>query len=382
MLATLLAIECLDEIVFGAREAAWPLIRGQLHLTYGQIGLALSVPNVVASVVEPALGVLGDVWKRRVVILSGGLAFAGALLLFALSHSFLILLLASCLLYPASGAFVSLSQATLMDLEPERHEQNMTHWTFSGSVGAVAGPLLLAGAIALGGSWRTPFIALAALTLLLVLASGSAPSVAHGTDEGGADLRSGVIAAAQALRRPQVLRWIVLLQSSDLMLDVMLGFVALYFVDVGRVAPARAGLAVAVWTVAGLCGGLVMIPLLERYSSTKYLRVSVLIELALYPAFLLVPNFEVKLALLGLVGIVNSGWYPVLQGRLYSAMPGQSGTVMAVGNVGGLAGSLVPLVLGLVAQHAGLTSAMWCIMIAPIALMAGVPLERENAGEA
>jgi hypothetical protein len=31
--ATLLAIELLDELVFGAREAAWPLIRDELSLS-------------------------------------------------------------------------------------------------------------------------------------------------------------------------------------------------------------------------------------------------------------------------------------------------------------------------------------------------------------
>ncbi len=39
-------------------------------------------------------------------------------------------------------------------------------------------------------------------------------------------------AALSALRRGEVLRWLVLLQFSDLMLDVLLGFLALYFVDV------------------------------------------------------------------------------------------------------------------------------------------------------
>jgi FSR family fosmidomycin resistance protein-like MFS transporter len=46
---TLLAIEFLDEFVFGAREAAWPLIRDDLGLTYAQIGLLLTIPAVIAS---------------------------------------------------------------------------------------------------------------------------------------------------------------------------------------------------------------------------------------------------------------------------------------------------------------------------------------------
>src|SRR5258708_33176512 len=91
---TLLAIEFLDEFVFGSREAAWPLIRDDLHLTYFQVGVLLSVPEVVAAVIEPVLGILGDVWRRRVIILGGGIGFALACLLVAASQSFIPLMLA------------------------------------------------------------------------------------------------------------------------------------------------------------------------------------------------------------------------------------------------------------------------------------------------
>ncbi len=138
---TLLAIEFLDEFIFGAREAAWPLIRTDLGLSYVQIGLLLGLPGVVSSLVEPFLGILGDVWKRNVLILGGGTLFALALLLTALSQGFPVLLTSFILFYPASGAFVSLSQATLMDTDTARHEQNMARWTLAGSLGVVAGSL-------------------------------------------------------------------------------------------------------------------------------------------------------------------------------------------------------------------------------------------------
>jgi MFS transporter, FSR family, fosmidomycin resistance protein len=382
LVAVLLAIEILDELVFGAREAAWPLIRGDLHLSYSQIGLALSLPGITANLVEPVLGILGDTTKRRMLIRGGGLVFAGALLLFALSHSLLVLVLASCLLYPASGAFVSLSQATLMDLEPARHEQNMTRWTFAGSVGAVTGPLLLGAVILFGGGWREAFAAVSFLTIVLVILAWRLPLHAQHAGDGNAGFRAGLLTAGWALRRREVIRWILLLQSSDLMLDVMLGYLALYFVDVVHTAPADAGLAVAVWTASGLVGGFGMIPLLERIPGQEYVRISVLVELVLFPAFLLVPGFTAKLALLALIGGVNAGWYSVLQGRLYTSMHGLSGTVMTVGNVTGFAGSLVPLALGLVAQQEGLQVTMWCLLLAPVALLIGMPRTKENAGEA
>ena len=42
---TLLAVEFLDELIFGVREAAWPLIRTELGLNYVQIGLLLGLPT-------------------------------------------------------------------------------------------------------------------------------------------------------------------------------------------------------------------------------------------------------------------------------------------------------------------------------------------------
>src|ERR1700687_4099928 len=85
---TLLAIEFLDELGFGAREAAWPLIRSDLGLSYAQIGLLLGVPNLIAAIIEPVLGILGDVWKRWLLIVGGGVLFTLALVLFGLAPSF------------------------------------------------------------------------------------------------------------------------------------------------------------------------------------------------------------------------------------------------------------------------------------------------------
>lgn len=376
---TLLLIEFLDEFVYGAREAAWPLIRDDLGLSYAQIGLLLGVPNVVGNLVEPFLAVLGDVWRRRAIVLGGGIVFSVALGLTALSHSFAPLLLSFMLFYPASGAFVSLSQATLMDLESARHEQNMARWTFAGSVGVVLGPVVL-GAIALvGWGWRGLFAGFAALTgALLIVARRMPIRNGRGEPDGGQKLEiaavaEGLMAALRALRRGEVLRWLVLLEFSDLMLDVLLGFLALYMVDIARVTPAQAGAAVAVWTGLGLLGDFLLIPLLERVRGLNYLRLSVVAELILYPTFLLVPAPWAKFAVLGLLGLFNSGWYAILQAGLYSAMPGQSGTALAVKNVSGLAGGLIPLALGLVAQRFGLPAAMWLLLLGPLALWVGLP---------
>jgi MFS transporter, FSR family, fosmidomycin resistance protein len=375
----LLLIEFLDEFVFGAREAAWPLIRNDLGLSYAQVGLLLGLPSIVSSFVEPFLGILGDVWKRRVLILGGGVVFMLALLLASASQNYLVLLISFIFLYPASGAFVSLSQATLMDLEPARHEQNMARWTFAGSVGVVAGPLALGGAVALGWNWRGLFVFFAGLTFILVVTIWRFPFADNKNHEDNLGFREGVVNAVRALRRGEVLRWLTLLQFSDLMLDILLGFLALYFVDVVGTSAAQAGVAVAVWTGLGLLGDLLLIPLLERMPGLRYLRVSAILEMILFPAFLLLPYFGAKLVILALLGFFNAGWYSILQARLYSAMPGQSGTVMAVGNIYGLLGGVMPLGLGLVAQQFGLSVTMWLLLLGPLVLLVGLPRRAESS---
>jgi FSR family fosmidomycin resistance protein-like MFS transporter len=102
------------------------------------------LPELASLLLEPAIGVLGDRGHRRRLIIGGGIVFAAALVVFACSASLALLLASLTLLFPASGAFVSLSQATLMDSAPEERDRNMLRWTIAGSVGALAGPVLVA----------------------------------------------------------------------------------------------------------------------------------------------------------------------------------------------------------------------------------------------
>ena len=371
-----LLIEFLDELVFGVNEAAWPLIRTDLRLSYIQIGLLLSVPGILSAIIEPFLGILGDVWKRRLLILGGGVFFALACLLTGLSTGFVILLFALCIFNPASGAFVSLSQAALMDTDPKRHEQSMARWTFAGSLGVVLGPLLLSGMAFIGFGWRGVFIALAGLAVLVLFfiwrRVPKTPEYVPALPR-FSDLWTGVRSAFSALRSGEVLRWLVLLQFSDLMLDVLLGFLALYFVDVAGLSTGQAALGIAVWSGLGLLGDFLLIPLLERVRGLDYLRLSVVLELLLFPAFLLVHALLGKFILLGLLGLFNSGWYAILKGRLYSSMQGKSGTVMSLDNVFGLLGKLLPFGIGLTAEFFGLRLAMWLLLLGPIALLIGLP---------
>lgn len=371
--------------MFGAFAVAWPLVRDELGLSYAEVGLLLSVPAVFGNIVEPPLGLLGDSWNRRAIVRAGGVAFAVALVLIAFSSGFATLLLALMLISPASGAFVALSQTVLMDLDPARREQNMARWALAGSIGMVAGPIALGATGAVGLGWRAAFGAFAVLTVALLASAWRVPISTPATVQEPNVLRAlhrSAVDAVRALRRGAVVRWLTLLQLADLMLDVLHAFLALYFVDVVGASGAGAALAILVWTGVGLIGDVLVVPLLERVDGLRWLRTSAVAALVVFPAFLVVDAMAGKLVLLGSLGLLTSGWYAVLQARLYDEMPDNSATVMALSSLFGIAGGALPLVVGLVAHRAGIDVAMWLLLGAPVALLAGVrPRLRASAGQ-
>lgn len=372
-----LLIEFLDELVFGVGEVALPFIRDDLHLSYTQIGLLLSLPGIIAAFIEPFLGILGDVWRRRVLILAGGVLFTLSLFMTSASNSFFLLLASFILFFPSSGAFVTLSQANLMDSDPARHEQNMARWTFAGSLGVLAGPLLLGLFVYFGLGWRGTYAMLAALSTLCLLAALKflpSDTVAAPSFPSLRGVFDGFRAAFAALKRVEVWRWLLLLEFADLMMDVLFSYLALYFVDVVRTTEVQAGIAVTVWLAMGLITDFLFIPYIDRQKdSIRFLRVTALLEIFAFVAFLLVPGFIPKLIVVIIVNMLNTGWYPILQGRLYSSLPGQSASIMALGSVTAPFAKFFPFMLGFLADQFGLQTAMWLLLLGPLALFIGIP---------
>jgi len=145
---------------------------------------------------------------------------------------------------------------------------------------------------------------------------------------------------------------------------------------VARAAEAAAGLAVAVLTGAGLAGSAALVGLLERVRGVVYLRGSAALAMLVFPLFLMVPHLEAKLVVVGVLGVLTSGWYPVLMAKLYEALPGQSGAAVTLSTLSGMLGGLLPVALGAASGQVGLANAMWLLLAGPLAILVGVPRGR------
>ena len=333
---------------------------------------------MVAAFIEPALGLLADRGHRRALVLTGGVLSALVLVGNAIATGFPVLLVAFILGAPAAGAFVTLAQTVLMDATPDDHERSMARWVFVGSLGVTAGPLLIAGASILGLGWRPVMWLLATLGLLLTLMARKLPldTVPRADDE-----HASVRSALENLRNPEVRRWLTAIESADLLVDVFFGFLAVYLVDVAGADPAQASFAVSLFSMGGIAGSALLLPMLPRFDGLTYMRASAMGAAALFVVFLIAEPLSVKVVAATSIGVLGAGWYTIPKARLFSALPGRSGIAVALESGASLLGSQTPLVIGAVSTSAGLGSAMWLLMLAPVSILILVPrLPRPTAG--
>ncbi len=341
------------------------------------------MPLLLGGALELPLGLLtGDARRRRLAVLGGGILFVLSLAAVAGARSFVVLLCAFTAFYPASGAFVSLTQATLMDASPDRQAQVMARWDLAGSAGAVAGPLLLTAVLAIGGGWRVVYLVLAGLAAITWVATCMRdPHPASGAEGQGPVRTAGHWARelASALRSWSTLRWLVLVEVADLLVDVLTGFLALYLVDVVHLRAGVAALAISVRLGSALAGDAALVFVLERasVSDLTVLRVSAVVAALAYPGFLLAPGLPAKLVILAALSAATAPWYPLLQARLYRSLPGRSSVAVTLSSAAGMAAGVGPLAVGLAAGWFGLPRALAALAVVPLVVLAGSVVRRE-----
>lgn len=176
-----------DEILGGLPDVLMPTIRAQLGLSYAQISLLSVALDYVALVVEPAGGLLIDLWQRRLLMAWGAAAIGLAVALMGVAPTFLVLLAGFALYGAGSGPLAHTADVVLVEAHPEAPDRIIARATAVDTVGALLAPLLVTVAFWLNFPWRWLLVSLglAGVAYAAVIWCTRFPQPANGSGEEG-----------------------------------------------------------------------------------------------------------------------------------------------------------------------------------------------------
>ncbi|MDH6313766.1 FSR family fosmidomycin resistance protein-like MFS transporter [Parabacteroides sp. PFB2-10] len=148
-------------------SASYPVIRDNLALTFGQIGLIAFVYQVCASVFQPVFGVLFDKKPRTWYLTLAIISTATGLVILAVAHSIFAVILAVA--FVGLGSSITHPEASRLThyASGGRHGLAQSIFQVGGNFGSAIGPLLAALIIApYGQEYMLVFAAIAVFSIL------------------------------------------------------------------------------------------------------------------------------------------------------------------------------------------------------------------------
>ena len=298
----------------------------------------------------------------------GAAGYGTGLLLFAAGHSFRTLVVAVVLMGVVGDALVRATEVALADIVGDGLDRALARQNLYATVGDILGPLLLFGCIASGAGWRAAFAlagtAMLAYAAVLARLPFPAPPHQHERVRPGA----GVMAA---LRDGRVWAFGGFLAAIALFDEPFYAFLMATLERERGVTPALTVLVAGLGSVGAVAGAIVA----ERRPVATGTATAAL--LAAVAVIVVVPSAAAAAVASPVVGATTVVLWVRLQATVLSLRPGQAGTTMAVVSSIAVVGDLFPLLVGWVADHAGLSAALACYLAVAAAL---VTIGRSSGG--
>ncbi|PSP86053.1 MFS transporter [Halobacteriales archaeon QS_6_64_34] len=345
------------------RGAVVPALRRSFDVPEWQLGLVAPAGTVGYVLAVVVVGAVAGRLDTRWLLLVGVLGTGAGILVMGVAPSFALFLAALL----GRGLFTGVGRGTdrplLSHLYPRQRGRIFGFYDMMWAVGATAGPLLVAAAVA-AGDWRLAYyaLALAFVPVVALVVALPTPEVAGGDDPlDWAELR-------RITRQPAVLTMAVALFLSTGLEGGLFTWVTTY--AQGRLPGSLATASLSVMLAAYIPGRFASGWLSERVG---YVRLAVGLVGLTVPAFLytfFLAEGDGLLVGLFFIGLALSGMYPTLLAYATEAVPEHSAPVNATAAVTSAAGiAVVPAAMGFVISDTGVTGAMRLLAV-PLALLA------------
>jgi FSR family fosmidomycin resistance protein-like MFS transporter len=348
----------LNDMMQSLIVAIYPLLKGEFHLSFTQIGVITLTYQVCASVLQPLIGVYTDKHPKPYSLSVGmGFTLIGMLTL-AFAPSYAIVLAAAAMIGAGSSIFHPESSRIARLASGGRHGLAQSIFQVGGNAGSATGPLLAAWMIIPQGQTSLAWFALAALLAIVVLTRvGAWYKSRHLDRPAGSRSRPAVSSPVSARRVAWSIGILVVLIFSKYFYIASIGsYYSFYLIEKFHVSVQSAQLYLFVFLLAMALGTLFGGPIGDRIGRKRVIWFSIL---GVAPFTLALPfvNLPWTCTLSFVIGLILSSAFSAIVVFAQELMPGKIGAVSGLffGFAFGI-GGIGAAVLGSFADHYGIES--------------------------
>ena len=346
----------------GSFSAILPFLKIEHGLSYSQVAMMVLTMSLTSSMIQPLFGYLSDQTARRwllpiAVVLSGaGLALIG------LAPSYVAVLALVVVTGIGAAAWHPEGYKTATGVAGARKATAIGWFSLGGNVGIALGPPVITTLVTTLGLAATLGM-LAPSLLMAVLLIAAIPLLAR-----EAPAPRSVAESARGVNMPGAMALLILVVA--LRSWTTLGFttfVPFFYIDVLKQDPRLVGPLLFVYLGAGALGSVFAGPIADRWGIRPFMRWVLLAALPFGVLFMLTDGL-LRFVMLGIFGMIMTGSFSVSVVLAQAYLPRNAG--MASGLIVGFAsgtGALAVTLLGVLADHYGVTVALWISALMPLA---------------
>ena len=357
----------LNDLMQSLIPAIYPLLKSELALSFGQIGLVTFVFQGTASVLQPLVGLYTD--KRPLpfsLVFGMGLTLAGLLVL-AHAHSFPLVLVAVALVGCGSSVFHPDSSRIARLAAGRRPGFAQSFFQVGGNAGSALGPLLAAFIVVPFGQISVEWFGLVALAGMAVLFLVGRWYASEGMARmSAARKRPRGLGYPRPVVRRAMLVLIALTFSKFVYMGAYSSYFTFYLIGHFGLSVANAQISLFLFLAAVALGTIIGGPIGDRIGRKRVIWVSIL---GVAPIALLIPyaGLAGTVALSALAGMILASAFPAIIVYAQDLMPEKVG--MVAGLFFGLAfgmGALGAAAIGMIADATSITYVFWLTSFLPL----------------
>jgi FSR family fosmidomycin resistance protein-like MFS transporter len=346
----------INDTIQSLLPAVYPLLKDELNLSFGQIGLITLAFQLTASVLQPFVGIHTDRHPKPFSLPTGMLFTLGGVSLLAFAHTFGLVLVAALLIGLGSSIFHPEASRVARFASGGKHGFAQSLFQVGGNAGSSIGPLLAALFVVRGGQSRIVWFAVLPLLGFMLLMRVGAWYRDH--------LVARRAATVHRAARPLVSRQrtigaiailVVLIFSKYFYLACLTNYYTFYLIETFHVSVRNAQLLLFLFLAGVAAGTLIGGPIGDRVGRKTVIWASIL---GVAPFALAMPHANLFwcTVLSTISGFVLASAFSAIVVYAQELIPNRPGMVAGIffGFAFGM-GGIGSAVLGAVADHTSVT---------------------------